>query len=334
MRRISGLMLCLISLSTIKLSAQNTFPTTGKVGIGTTTPSENLDIIGNLKLSGKLKYGSGDTRTETRDDAGLRGDVGAQSGFFQTVSPVNYPKGATSWWHLIDVRHTNNANNYALQIAGSFYDQRLFFRKTNDKPAQPWVEIVAIDTAGRVKFDNDLAASKKPVIIGGDKFGGAIKFSSNSTTANNRNLELGSLNASGTFSSSIVVSSENGNVSIGTPIIQPAYKLAVAGDIIAERVVLKLKTTWPDYVFKPSYNLRPLSDVKAFINTYSHLPDIPSEQEVKENGIGLGELNTKLLQKVEELTLYLLQMQTNIEDQKKEINDLKLLISKLESKKN
>lgn len=57
---------------------------------------------------------------------------------FQTATPVNYPAGASSWWHLLDIRHSNTANNYALQIAGSFFDQHLWFRKTNNSANTPW----------------------------------------------------------------------------------------------------------------------------------------------------------------------------------------------------
>jgi hypothetical protein len=59
-------------------------------------------------------WGDWNSRTEYRHDAGLRGDAGALSCFFQTNAPVNYPLGATSWWHLLDVRHSNAANNYAM----------------------------------------------------------------------------------------------------------------------------------------------------------------------------------------------------------------------------
>ncbi len=89
-------------------------------------------------------------RTETRDNAGLRGDAGALSGFFQTASPTNYPSGASSWWHLIDVRHSNTLNNYALQIAGSFFDQNLYYRKTNDNPTTAWKQVVAVNQGGTI----------------------------------------------------------------------------------------------------------------------------------------------------------------------------------------
>ena len=108
--------------------------------------------------------------------------------------------------------------------------------------------------------------------------------------------------------------SKEGLLSIGTNIAVPTnYKLAVGGDIIAERVVVKLQTAWPDFVFKKSYGLRPLSEVEAFINQNNHLPEVPSAAEVADKGIDVGAMNAKLLQKVEELTLYLIEMKKEIE---------------------
>lgn len=110
----------------------------GNVGIGTATPGYRLDLG-----SGSFGFGNGNQRTETRVDAGLQGNGGAQSGFFETSAPVNYPTGATSWWHLIDSRHSNTGNNYALQIAGSFFDQQLWFRKTNGNGATGWSQLLS-----------------------------------------------------------------------------------------------------------------------------------------------------------------------------------------------
>ncbi|MBU3660844.1 MAG: tail fiber domain-containing protein [Flavobacteriales bacterium] len=95
-----------------------------------------------IELTGNLWYGTNNSRTQWRDNAGLRGDAGAQSGFFETYNPVNYPTGATSWWHLLDVRHNNPTNNYAMQFAGSFFDQNLYFRKTSDNASQAWSQVV------------------------------------------------------------------------------------------------------------------------------------------------------------------------------------------------
>lgn len=94
------------------------------------------------------------SQTGTRNDAGITGNEGATSGFFETSAPVNYPAGASSWWHLLDVRHSNGNNNYAMQLAGSFFDQNLYFRKTNSNGAQPWFKVLTDDGNGKLDFNN------------------------------------------------------------------------------------------------------------------------------------------------------------------------------------
>jgi hypothetical protein len=69
---------------------------------------------------------------------------------------------------------------------------------------------------------------------------------------------------------------------------------------------------WPDYVFKPHYELLPLSQVKAYIDANGHLPEVPSAQQTESEGINVGEMNKILLKKVEELTLYILQQEERI----------------------
>ena len=105
----------------------------------------------------------------------------------------------------------------------------------------------------------------------------------------------------------------DGNVAIGTTNPQN-YKLAVAGKIRATEIKVEA-LPWPDYVFSSSYNLPDLKDTEQFIKDHKHLPEIPSAAEVAIDGINLGEMNAKLLQKIEELTLHLI-------DQNKRIGEL------------
>jgi hypothetical protein len=104
-----------------------------------------------------------------------------------------------------------------------------------------------------------------------------------------------------------------GSVSIGTTSFPTGYKLSIGGKIIAEEVMVKtMASGWPDYVFGKDYNLKTLSEVEKYINTYGHLPEVPCAGFVKDNEIGLMEMNQILLKKVEELTLYVIEMEKRI----------------------
>lgn len=91
------------------------------------------------------------------------------------------------------------------------------------------------------------------------------------------------------------------------------FKLAVDGGIYAEKVKVQLSEDWADFVFEEDYALRPLAEVEAFVKENKHLPEIPSASEVEQEGIDLAEMNSKLLQKVEELTLYIIEQEKRIQ---------------------
>ena len=112
----------------------------------------------------------------------------------------------------------------------------------------------------------------------------------------------------------------NGDVGIGTYNIS-GYKLAVNGKIKTQEVVVET-TGWHDYVFDNDYKLLKLSEVEQFIKENKHLPEIPSAKEVEENGIKIGDMQGKLLQKIEELTLYAIEQQKQIEELKKNIKEI------------
>jgi hypothetical protein len=90
--------------------------------------------------------------------------------------------------------------------------------------------------------------------------------------------------------------------------IATGYQLSVVGKIIAEEVKVQLYAAWPDYVFSNNYKLMPLDQLEQSINANKHLPNIPAAAEVEKNGIMLGDMNRKLMEKVEELTLYIIDL--------------------------
>lgn len=118
----------------------------------------------------------------------------------------------------------------------------------------------------------------------------------------------------------IITASKIG-VGIPSSEIPKDYKVAIAGGLIVEDVLIELKETWPDYVFGKEYSLLPLKEVENYIMRNGHLKNIPSAQKVANEGINVGEMNVKLLEKIEELTLYIIQQEKRIE--KLEVNQKK-----------
>jgi hypothetical protein len=101
------------------------------------------------------------------------------------------------------------------------------------------------------------------------------------------------------------------------------YQLFVEKGIRTEKVKVDAKGNWPDFVFEDNYTLPSLMEVEQFITTNKHLPNVPSAEEVETEGIDLGEMDKILLQKIEELTLYTIEQQKQIELLKKELELLK-----------
>lgn len=142
----------------------------------------------------------------------------------------------------------------------------------------------------------------------------------------------------GSGQQNILIAPQGGNVGIGTK--NPDSKLAVNGTIRSKEVKVSLEG-WSDFVFKKDYVLPSLEEVEKHIAEKGHLKNIPNEEEVLKNGINLGEMNSKLLQKIEELTLYLIEvkkensaLKKNNESMIKNQTELEKRIEKIEKKIN
>ncbi len=98
------------------------------------------------------------------------------------------------------------------------------------------------------------------------------------------------------------------------------YKLCVNGKIVATEVLVKNRIDWPDYVFKKDYKLKSIKEVNNFIKKYGHLPDAPTAKDVEANGINTGEMLNLQMQKIEELTLYIIDLQKQIDQLKQAKN--------------
>ena len=144
-------------------------------------------------------------------------------------------------------------------------------------------------------------------------------------------VKLNIVKGDGTDISALSVAS-SGYVGIGTGNASLSEKLTVNGNILTKGVKVNPEYV-PDYVFKPQYKLRSLAEVESFVKANSHLPEVPSEAEVKKNGVELGEMSMTLLKKIEELTLYMIEKDKQLEKANQRIEELAQKIESLQTKK-
>ncbi len=147
------------------------------------------------------------------------------------------------------------------------------------------------------------------------------------SVSGNTYSQLRAFSNGGALTNNLILQNSGGNVGIGTT--NPTDMLTVAGKIGAREIKVSTNAG-ADFVFEPGYELTDLKTLEKFVNTHKHLPEIPTAVEMVENGVNLGELNVKLLQKVEELTLHLIdkdkQLQNDaslIKNQQMQIDELK-----------
>lgn len=162
----------------------------------------------------------------------------------------------------------------------------------------------------RVKGQLGTILGKLSVLLG---------YNTESVAIANGNSRTNILSLYNSSDASVMTVTNTGNVGIG--ITEPAEKLAVNGNILAKKVKVTA-TGWPDYVFHPSYRLMPLDKLEQFIKANHHLPEVVSAAEVEKNGLDIGDNQAALLKKIEELTLYVIDLKKTLDEQQQKIKAL------------
>jgi uncharacterized coiled-coil protein SlyX len=292
--------------------AQNTFPGTGNVGIGTTSPSSLLTLNSLVPYSTIFKINNTFT------------GVGVGNNFTMQNNGTDV---ASLQWIF------NGANFITSQIAYGEY---------TINTGTSYIERMRINSAGNVgigttspayKFDvenatlvNDASAYIATFNGGTDPTLGptAITFGVHPSATGNNRYGFLAVGDNVNVRALILNMASNGifgNVGIGTTDTK-GYQLAVNGNVIATSMTVKLYSAWPDYVFKPTYQLPTLTAIKTYIDQNQHLPDMPSAQEVEKNGVNLGEMVKLQAKKIEELTLYLIEKDKEVKEIQSKLKEL------------
>jgi hypothetical protein len=329
------IMICSGLPFTRSFAQTNTFPSSGNAGIGTTSPSYLLSLGTTAK--GFSEYNSGGAMDAVKIVANNGGaNLGTQNLNANGFSGLEYIDYNGS---LACFSGYNNGNQGEFRFnniaSGGYYTFKI-----------AGVDRFYVANSGNIGISTSSPTEKFQI---GSKFtfhdGGYKKISYNAWwDANNsqlKRIEAGPVaefaftnngeiilatgptgNANTTVDNYVnaLIVKNDGKIGIGT--LTPQAKLAVNGDIYSKKVKVT-QSGWPDYVFHTSYRLRPLSEVEQYIKLYHHLPEVPSAAEVEKDGIDLGDSQATLLKKIEELTLYIISLNKEMESLKKDLKKIK-----------
>jgi hypothetical protein len=302
--------------------------TSGNVGIGTETPMTKLDVFKSTPTNDNDVIAN-----FVRAGTPTGGSSIVRFGYHNTCDFEINSGNTSTGWRFGNYFDLNIVNNYTGGIHGGI---NFVTNATTNMVIRP---------NGYVGIGTTAPTAKLEVNGSSELFGFSNKVYGNHDSANYYMGHYPVIDSDGLDihwyggvrlgdRSGTVLQVSNGNVGIGT--IIPDSKLTVNGTIHATEV--KVTQTVPaDYVFekyylgesslKPDYTLLTLSEVEKFTEANHHLPDVPSAKEIKENGLLLGEMSNVLLQKIEELTLYVIELKKDNEKQNKEIKILKNKLS-------
>lgn len=281
--------------------------TSGRMGLGNTAPAYRLDVSGDARANSVIINGSGSYVPGALFSDSNWGMIFRAKTNNPAIASFLFSTAADK--HLMTLKENGNVG-----IGTSNPAARLDIQGGNIKmgPSE-----FTLDQGGALELGNSSARGTSPYID--FHYGIGQPQDHNVRLINNADGRLSA------FANSFYIS---GNVGIGTT--SPQSRLAVNGTITAKEVVVTANG-WADYVFHPGYRLPSLGETEAYIRAHHHLPDIPSESEVLQQGVGVGEMQVKLLAKIEELTLHMIQAEQSNSRMRQTISELSQRVRSLEA---
>jgi len=267
------------------------------VGIGTDNPAASLDVRGTGYFSSFFGI---NTVPSNQYQLHVNSSVGTTAGIYlNTNHPQGWPNVKYGFQNVV-----NNSNTIAYSVTNATTNQDVFVVKGDGS--------VGIGTDNLNFSKLNVVAQNETGLTVATNHTGDYGYGIRSMVAKNKTKAFAVYNAETQEESFVVLG--NGSVGIGTTAVNGA-KLSVEGVIRARRVnVDAASIVWSDFVFESNYNLMDLMDLESFIVKNKHLPDVPSASEVKEKGIDLAQMDAILLQKIEELTLYIIDLEKKINE--------------------
>ncbi|NHN27027.1 hypothetical protein FIA58_015190 [Flavobacterium jejuense] len=299
--------------------SSTTNPSTENIGIGTTTPTSKLEVNGDLKAK-KGDFSGRELSDETFSnyDEGINESIIFAAG---KTNPINSQR------RIFNMYDMSMISPYNIKAVGFFINDRLGKERFNINIYEGSTTLLTLYDQSQGEFFkvNDygdqrgaylqIPKSNSKVIIGG--------FSNDPIMSTHKFVVKGSSLIQGDILTDSNIGIGTYNFTDGSEI----YRLSVKGKIRAEEV--KVYNTWADYVFNKDYDLPSLKEVENHIKENGHLINVPSAKEVKGNGLELGEMAKIQQEKIEELTLYIIEQNKINEKQNQEIEELKALVKKL-----
>ncbi len=291
----------------------------GRLGIGTASPVDSLHVFdsgneGDVMIENLFPFLTFQQSGSNNNAGLLFTDVNGYSGWL-------FYRGTDQALTMGSTAGSSSPNTLVLQRDGNagIGTSSAFTRLT----VNGTIGFSSPSTPAAYIYESGIANVVKPLFVHSPSFPGWGLFYDDSTDE----FVIGSTT---TNDPALVVSAGGDWVAINTSTRATGYELSVDGQIACEEILVQDSGSWPDYVFEDNYPLKPLNEVETHIKERKHLPGIPTAKEIAVTGISVGDMQKRMMEKIEELTLYVIEQDKRLAVQEKTITELRSKLQEIQ----